>query len=232
MESFLRWGLLFIAVFVVFLIFYDVWFRRANRSQEKEELLSKDPVTEPFIVSEQQFNQFEQDTLSAFDEIKISDEGDSSKLHQIKDHEPVPMADDIVIISVLAKANSYFASYDLLQAISATGMQFGDMDIFHYYQLTDAGHIKLFSLASATKPGKFDLNRMGDFYCVGLSLFMNKRAVPHPEKTFLTMLEKAEQLADDLDGELRAGPLREPWNEKVLQRYLSMLAFSENVFPL
>jgi cell division protein ZipA len=223
MESFLRLSLLFIAAFVIFLIFYDVWFRRVNRSCDTEELILKDTLSEPFITSNQQPAQLEQDRESTLEEFNVSDKH-ASVFDEIKTHHnTVPNADDIIIISVFAKANGFFASYDLLQAIFATGMQFGEMDIFHFYQSTETGQVTLFSLASATKPGKFDLDRMGDFSCAGLSLFMDKRSVPNAEVAFLTMLEKAEQLADDLDGELRAGSQRKPWNEQVLQQYLSAM---------
>jgi cell division protein ZipA len=225
MESFLRLGLLFIAAFVIFLIFYDVWFRRVKRPQDSEEFLFKDSVSEPFIASKEQPDSFEQSTLSPFGAIQaLNDE--NALFDEIKDYDnnPDSIVDDIIIISVFAKSNGHFASYDLLQAITATGMQFGERDIFHYYQSTETGHITLFSLASATKPGKFDLDRMGDFSCIGLSLFMDKQTVPDPKAAFLMMLDKAEQLAEDLDGELRAGPLRKPWSEQVLHHYLSAVA--------
>lgn len=201
-----------------------MWFRRVNRLQENEDA-SLDHLTsvEPYIASQQQFSQFAHENAS-IDKFNTSDEQTFSAGDiNFQDSTLNATADDIIIISVLAKPNHHFASYDLFQAISATGMQFGDMDIFHYYQPTEKGQQILFSLASATKPGKFDLDHMGDFSCVGLSLFMDKKSVSNPQKVFLKMLEKAEQLADDLDGELRAGPKRLPWNEHILQHYLSTM---------
>jgi cell division protein ZipA len=122
--------------------------------------------------------------------------------------------DDLLVISVAAKPGASFAGYDLLQAIVSTGMKFGEMNIFHYFK----DNKKLFSLASATKPGEFDLDRMGAFSCIGLTLFMNCCEVPDAEKAFTLMLNVAEQLADDLDGELRAG-LRAPLTKAILQQY-------------
>ncbi len=130
---------------------------------------------------------------------------------------------DYFNISIFAKPNSRFASYDLLQAIAATGMQFGEMNIFHYYQRTPQGkHIILFSLASATKPGKFDLDRMGDFSCVGLTLFMDIKNAPNPLQAFYLMVNTAEQLAEDLDGELRADP-KTTWSEDHFNLYQQRL---------
>jgi len=129
---------------------------------------------------------------------------------------------DFIIMSVVAKPGRTFASYDLLQAISATGMQFGAMNIFHYYCPSSVEKKPLFSLAHAAGTGEFDLNQMGNFSCSGLTLFMNIHKVSDKRKVFTLMLETAEQLADDLQGELRAGT-RNPWNEQVKQQYLEKM---------
>jgi cell division protein ZipA len=133
------------------------------------------------------------------------------------------MARNLLVMNVFAKNNHQFFSYDLLQAISATGMQYGEMNIFHHYQLTSEGRVSLFSLASATEPGYFDIDRMGDFSCAGLTLFTNLKDVPDAKVAFELMLKTAEQLADDLDGELRANP-RTPWNDTVLNQYQQKVA--------
>ncbi|MCD6038815.1 MAG: zipA [Gammaproteobacteria bacterium] len=127
------------------------------------------------------------------------------------------IAQDFIIIHVMAKPGKHFASYDLLQAISATGMQFGAMNIFHYYS-AESDKKSLFSLASATEPGEFDLDRMGNFSCAGLTLFMNLLQVQNKEEVFLLMLRTAEQLAEDLQGEIRAEN-RVLWNEEAQQQY-------------
>jgi len=122
--------------------------------------------------------------------------------------------DDLLVISVAAKPDAHFAGYDLLQAITATGMQFGEMNIFHFIKDNQT----LFSMASATKPGEFDIDRIGAFSCAGLTLFMNYRSVPDPKFAFDLMLKTAEQLADDLHGELRAGQ-RVPLTSDILKQY-------------
>ena len=107
-------------------------------------------------------------------------------------------------------------------------MHYGAMNIFHYHEKTSVGDLTLFSLASATEPGEFDLNKLGNFSCAGLSLFMNLRQVPNAEDAFARMLDTAEQLADDLDGELRAGP-HTPWSEEVMQRYQQKVLEHQNI---
>jgi cell division protein ZipA len=133
--------------------------------------------------------------------------------------------DDLLQMSVVAKRGRQFASYELLQAISATGMQFGEMNIFHYYTRTQTGKKPLFSLASLTKPGYFDLDRMGNFTCAGLVLFTQLREVEDPQQAFELMLKAADQLVDDLDGELRADPATLWNNEILLQQQEKVLHF-------
>lgn len=128
------------------------------------------------------------------------------------------LAEDLIVINIIAKNDGYFASYDLLQAISATGMQYGAMNIFHYYEQSIHGKISLFNLASATEPGEFDLNHIGDLTCKGLTLFMNIRQVPDAFEAFELMLGTAEQLADDLEGDLYTAH-RAPWSDEIMLQY-------------
>jgi FtsZ-interacting cell division protein ZipA len=47
---------------------------------------------------------------------------------------------------------------------------------------------------------------------------MNLRQVPYPSEAFELMINVAEQLAEDLDGELRAGKSL-PWSKDLFQQY-------------
>jgi cell division protein ZipA len=82
-------------------------------------------------------------------------------------------------------------------------MRYGDMNIFHRYERSHGRGTPLFSLASASDPGTFDLNRMGEVSCKGLCLFMNISECKDPIIAFEKMVDTAQQLIDDLGGELR-----------------------------
>jgi cell division protein ZipA len=125
---------------------------------------------------------------------------------------------NLLVLSVMAERDTRFESYDLFQAIAAAGLQYGEMNIFHYYQPTAVGKIALFSLASANKPGDFDLNNIAEFSCSGLMLFMDIGQAPDPQSAFKLMLDTAERLAEDLDAVLCSDPLT-PWNEKQAWQY-------------
>lgn len=121
----------------------------------------------------------------------------------------------IVAIHVMATDDKVFQGYELLQALLAAGLRHGAMQIFHYY---GEGEQILFSLASATEPGVFDLQRMGGFSCKGLTLFMNLAAVSDPQTALDCMVETAQQLADDLGGQLE-DEQHQAWTEAARQTY-------------
>lgn len=176
MESYLRLGIVMIGAVIVFFILFEAWLRRRRMKAAENFFSLQTEKTEPNL------GQMEEPLTPQ----AIFPEG-------------------IITISVFAK-DKKFESYDLLQTIAATGMELGEMNIFHYYFMQGSTRRTLFSLASATKPGSFNLDRMGDFSCVGLTLFMDLHAASNLELALQKMLVIAEQLADDLDGELRLNP--------------------------
>lgn len=113
----------------------------------------------------------------------------------------------IIALHVMTREEKVFAGYELLQALLSSGLRFGEMNIFHYYG--DAGELEsrqsiqniLFSLASATEPGVFDMVNMGAFSCKGLTLFMQKSEdADDNKKRYDLMLKTARHLSEDLDG--------------------------------
>lgn len=198
MEDYLRLGLLLLAAVILMLILFESWQRRRRFKLAEMSVMSYQSMSASHDMNEPSYSAISPE--STYDD-----------------------ADDIIMLSIFAKPNTYFASYELLQAIASTGMQYGDMNIFHYNLTTADGHKTLFSLASATKPGDFNLDKMGNFSCAGLTLFMDLSAVSEPELAFSKMLGTAEELAEDLDGELYAGP-RRPLTPAVLQSYREKIA--------
>jgi cell division protein ZipA len=208
MESFLRIGLLILAAVILSLMLFE------SRSRRKPVRVIEDDVRDMHYIPE---------TVTYYEPARVVQEPKFENVVTSRQPKQSMPVDSLLVISVLAKPNQSFVSYGLLQAISSAGMQFGEMNIFHYYLPTLQGKVTLFSLASATKPGVFDLNKMGGFSCAGLTLFMDMKNVPDPEQAFELMLSVAEQLADDLDGELRAGQ-KNPWNNETLNQYRSKVA--------
>jgi cell division protein ZipA len=200
MEGYLRIGLLIVAAVVVFLIVFEYRSkRRVLDSVDKK-------MDEPHFSSEKHEPSYEEEPKSSHTSYRFN---------------------DLIILNVMAQPGQFFESYDLIQAISSAGLHFGDMNIFHYYLTTPTKKITLFSLASATEPGDFDMDHIGDFSCAGLTLFMNVGDVPDPMKSFELMLITAQQLADDLGGELRAGQ-KQVWSPELLQQYRQRVLYSKS----
>lgn len=209
MEGYLRLGLMLVVVIVVALFVLKVSNRRSRRFQTTDIRVEKElaPITN---WNDYDWQEDDKHRIGLPSEVSVKQQSTHVKKNP---------ALDIISIQVAAKPGCYFAAYDLLQAISATGMHFGAMNIFHYY-LTNANGDRyvLFSLASSTEPGEFDLDKMGDFTCAGLTLFMNLYQVPNAEQAFALMLEAAEQLADDLDGNLLSSH-HIPLTEELISEY-------------
>ncbi len=198
--------IILIAAFLLLALLVDAWFRERRLQLDAYKAQKKDNFEDISVKTDE--SRFENE-ISRTPVSNIV-----AKQHSQQGH----MNDDFIVINVIAKKGGHFASYDLLQAISATGMQYGAMNIFHFVEDSPRGKLTLFSLASATEPGEFDLNNVGNLSCAGLTLFMNIARVPDPGDVFVLMLESAEQLAEDLDGELRAAP-NIPWSDDVFHHY-------------
>lgn len=106
----------------------------------------------------------------------------------------------IQIINVIAKKPHVFRGYELLQTLLSAGLRYGDMKIFHRHQQSNGKGPILFSLASVTEPGTFDMQTIGEFSCQGVTLFMQLSNTAFDEERYQLMLNTAEQLAEDLDG--------------------------------
>jgi cell division protein ZipA len=96
-----------------------------------------------------------------------------------------------------------FQGQELLYAVSETGLQFGDLNIFHFPNEGTPEKEPLFSMANIVEPGSFDPDQMDDFLTPGLVLFA---MLPGPKDgltVFSEMLNTAEQLATLMDGEIK-----------------------------
>lgn len=194
---------------------YDI--PRTNRYSELADLCDTEKNSEPSFEEHETIQKIKEPV----DEIRKPHPKTVEKTNEVLSaaHEKSKvMPANLLVLSIMAKKENRFESYDLLQAISAAGMQFGEMNIFHYYHATPVGKIALFSMASANKPGDFDMNNIAEISCSGLMLFMDISQTPDPQSAFKLMLDTAERLAEDLDGTLCSDPMT-PWNEKLAWQY-------------
>jgi cell division protein ZipA len=109
---------------------------------------------------------------------------------------------EVFVLRLLARKEKPYAGYELLQAILAAGLRFGEMSIFHKHEKASGRGAILFSLASAISPGTFELSKMGAFSSSALTLFLQVSKQKEVRVSLDSMLDTAQQIVDDLGGTL------------------------------
>jgi cell division protein ZipA len=117
---------------------------------------------------------------------------------------PVPqgLEEKIVVIHVAAANGRMFGGRDLVAALEAAGLHYGEHQIFHHSMDTGNGHIALFSAANMLKPGIFDLDQLEQMRSPGIAMFMQLPAPFDGLKAFEQMLETGRQIAAELGATL------------------------------
>ncbi len=129
---------------------------------------------------------------------------DASLLFAVKPEQEVvaekEVLDDLVVLHLVARADSPYRGYELLQAMLAVGLRYGKWNIFHRHaELTGRGPI-LFSVTSSIEPGTFDLAKMGNFSTAGLTLFMRTSNLENPQEALDILGATVQQLIHELGG--------------------------------
>jgi len=114
-----------------------------------------------------------------------------------------PPPDKIITLFLLARDNHILGGTDLLEAALKTGMEFGDMNIFHRQE--EGSDSSIFSMANATKPGYFDKEQWNTFETNGLALFMTLPSSMLALDAWDMMLATARRMSEILDAEIHDG---------------------------
>ncbi len=114
---------------------------------------------------------------------------------------PAVEPEEVLIINVAAKG-APFKGPDLLHILLACDLRFGDMNIFHRYEKSGGKGAVQFSMANSVEPGTFDLEKIDDFTTPGVCFFMSVPGPEQPIKAFECMVETAQCLVTNLNGEL------------------------------
>jgi cell division protein ZipA len=111
-----------------------------------------------------------------------------------------PPPDKIVTLFLLATDNRVITGAELLQATVHTGMQYGDMNIFH--RLPEGAEKPIFSMANAAKPGYFERDEWNTFETTGVVLFLALPAPVNALDAWDAMLATGRRMAEILHAEL------------------------------
>ena len=127
------------------------------------------------------------------------------------------MPTTLFVLNILASQGSVFPGSRLLPALLSLGLRHGEMSIFHRHEHINGNGAVLFSLASATEPGSFNLNTMESQSFAGLTLFLQIPGPTHPTNALNLMVQTAKRLAKALDGHVYDDE-RQPLNDMSLER--------------
>jgi cell division protein ZipA len=111
-----------------------------------------------------------------------------------------PPPDKIVSLFLLARDNHVITGADLLHATVSTGMEFGDMGIFH--RRPEGSDRPVFSLANAAKPGHFERDAWNTFETSGVAIFMTLPGPVYALDAWDSMLATARRIGELLHAEL------------------------------
>jgi len=111
-----------------------------------------------------------------------------------------PPPDKIMTLFLLASDNRVITGAELLQATVSTGMEFGDMNIFH--RLPEGSEKPVFSLANAAKPGHFERDEWNTFETGGVALFMTLPGPIGALDAWDAMLATARRIGEILHAEM------------------------------
>ncbi len=107
----------------------------------------------------------------------------------------------IVTIRILSRGVAPFPGEQLVLALREAGLRHGRYGIFHYFS-ADGDDAPIFSAASLTEPGSFDLTRLRTDVYQGVSLFLGLPGPVDGVAAFDAMVAAARAVAKSLDGNL------------------------------
>ncbi|SHE61389.1 cell division protein ZipA [Modicisalibacter ilicicola DSM 19980] len=117
--------------------------------------------------------------------------------------ETLAHAEEIIVISVMARNDEGFKGPDLLKLMLACGLRYSEMGIFLRYETEEPESELQFAMVDVIKPGTFDLEAMDDFATPGVTFLMPLPGAEDASAAFEAMVETAMVLVRNLGGELK-----------------------------
>ena len=105
----------------------------------------------------------------------------------------------LVVLYLVARDRSIgLGGTAIREAAEAAGMEFGEMDIFHYRQAGES----LFSLVNAVSPGYFEIESLDSLKTPAISLFMQPPTQVPATEALEKLLDTAFRMQEMLDAQL------------------------------
>ena len=205
--STLRWILIVVGILIVgsIFLFGNPSKRKAPKASRRRAAMKKAQAAErrePTLDGEPESVSLEDMELGGQGELNIgaTPEPELKREPERKQAPLGPPPDRIVTLFLLARDNHVITGADLLQATVSTGMEFGDMKIFHRVQ--DGEEKPVFSMANAEKPGHFERDEWNTFETAGVVLFLTLPAPLHALDAWDSMLAAGRRMSEILQADL------------------------------
>jgi cell division protein ZipA len=219
MEISLRMILILFAVVIVGIILFDGWRRNGKRkvvitaygSQHRDPRIDAFQDEREAEVRPEPLYEKEPEVRAVISK--------PTKTAQQAQSEPVQAP---VIVLNLMNTQEPYEGPVMLQALLSTGLRYGDMSIFHRYTASTGQGPLQFSVASAVKPGTFNLEDIESFTTPGLTLFFAADQVPAPMASYDLLLEVVRKLEDRLGGNI-LDEQRKPLTADAINRHREAL---------
>lgn len=156
-------------------------------------------------------NDVREPSFGALDDIDVDEPQVEPSPHSSAQAEPAPVVEEpqepeleVIVLNVHTSNDEQpFIGTKLFDSMQQNGLLYGEMDIFHRHaDLSGTGKV-LFSVANMMQPGTLQHNDPADFSTKGISFFMTLPCFGDEEQNFKLMLKTAQQIADDLGGEVQ-----------------------------
>jgi cell division protein ZipA len=205
--STLRWILIVVGILIVgsIFLFGNPNKKKAPKASRRRAAMKKAQAAErrePTLDGEPESVSLEDMELGGQGELNIgaTPEPELKREPERKQAPLGPPPDRIVTLFLLARDNHVITGADLLQATVSTGMEFGDMKIFHRVQ--DGEEKPVFSMANAEKPGHFERDEWNTFETAGVVLFLTLPAPLHALDAWDSMLAAGRRMSEILQADL------------------------------
>lgn len=206
--STLRWIIIIIGALIlaaIFLFGNPERKRKPRASRRKEEQMAErqeptlDETSEAGVAESEGHAETGQGELAIGGE--AGDEEPPPPAEPARPRKPAaPPPEKIATLFLLAGDNHIINGAELLQAALNTGMEFGDMGIFH--RIPEGADSSVFSLANAAKPGVFERDEWNTFETSGVVLFMTLPGPAYALDAWDAMLATARRMGEILQAEL------------------------------
>jgi len=189
---------------------------KQHRAEEKQNRTRRDPLqglTATEVPIEPELSRFDRTELAVDESIPeavtAEDSGDSPADSPVKTQEKPrlglrnpPDPEHVLVITVVGRNNQLLPGPALHKIVTACGMEWGEMSLYHRSENDEPGAAVQFSMANAVAPGTFDPENLESLETPAVSFFMSMSEPDDPMNAYECMLATAETLAKHLDGDL------------------------------